>query len=252
MRLRRWLFRRGRAVINRLPDWAPPLYSAVWMHLLDARDLDQITLSSYATDFGAGFDTAHHNQNGLWPWEEAAFARHIAPASRILVAGAGGGREMIWLARMGHDVVGFDASEDLVEACRVNLAQAGVSARVEWVPAGQVPMPSRTFDAVIVGRGVYHHIARRARRIAFLTALSAHLKPDAPLLLGEFLTRDDAPAKGASGIVERGDFVASAFFHHFTQVEIERELGEAGLSLVDYDAIPPDQGKLAYAMARRA
>ncbi len=220
------------------------------MRLLTLDDLDRITMECYSKRAPSGFDSSDHNLGGLWSWEESAFQDYLPPAGRVLVAGAGGGREMVALARSGYQVVGFDASQDLVDSCRANLGLAGVTAEALWAAPGDVPRDIGPFDALVVGRGVYHHIPRASRRVRFLSACRDQLAPGAPLLLGDVLFTE-APRKPPSGsAVEAGDHVGSAFFHRFTRDEIDSELGRAGFDLVDFRRTPFDGGTLAHAVAR--
>ena len=56
-------------------------------------------------------------RSGLFDWEEDAVRRYFpAPPSRVLVGGAGGGREPFALADKGYVVVAFDPAEPLVRA----------------------------------------------------------------------------------------------------------------------------------------
>lgn len=248
MRRRSRAFKLSRAVAGR--GRLAPLHSALWLRFLSPEDLNAITMDSYSARARSGFETAAHNLDRLWPWEEAA-AAELAPASHILVAGAGGGREMIALARKGHAVTGFDASSDLVDACCDHLALAGVRAEIRVAPPGMVPDGLGRFDAILIGRGSFHHFPRSARRIAFLRACRGLVEPGAPLLIGDFMVRE--VRSGGIGRLaggEAGDFLGSAFFHRFTRAEMEVELKQAGFALVEWRATPfPGDGQLAHATA---
>jgi len=238
-------------VTNRLPQWASVLHSTVWLRLLDARDLDDITMNLYSSRVGAGFDGVKHNLSPLWPWEENAFRQFLPLHANVLVAGAGGGREMIALAKAGHEVIGFDASNDLVVACRENLRRAGVSATIMDAAPGQVPSGLGVHDALVIGRGVYHHIPHRNRRMDFLRACRAHIETGSPLFVGDFLTRAEEQRSSRPVRFERGDLVGSAFFHKFTRDEIVAELDQSGFDLVEFRVTPfEDGGGLAHAIAR--
>lgn len=250
MRPRARLFKWSRATVGRLP-LARAAHSAAWLRLLDPDDLNALTLDSYSNAAASGFEREDHNLRGVWPWEEAAFDQFLAGRRRILVAGAGGGREMIALARAGHRVVGFDASADLAAACRAHLREAGVEGAMLTAPPGQVPADIGRHDGLVIGRGVYHHFPRRARRIEFLAACRAALEPGSPLVMGDVLTRSDDGARPSPRTIERGDHVGSAFFHYFTPRELADELGQAGFDLVEHRVTPfGDDTQLAHLIAR--
>src|SRR5262245_833316 len=55
-------------------------------------------------------------ERGLFDWERAATGAPPFPASgRILLGGAGGGRELAELCRIGYDVVAFEPAPALAE-----------------------------------------------------------------------------------------------------------------------------------------
>jgi 2-polyprenyl-3-methyl-5-hydroxy-6-metoxy-1,4-benzoquinol methylase len=252
MRVR--IFELSRKVVSNLPAWTRSVHSLSWLHVLNADDLDAVTMASYSNQAGAEFDSEEHNLGGLWSWEEAAFRQCLSERANVLIAGAGGGREMIALAKMGFNVFGFDASEDLTKACRDNLQEAGVPGEIVFAPPGEVPSRSQTYDALVVGRGVYHHIPGRARRIKFLKACRQLLKDGSPLVMGDFLTRAKPRSLtdfALSKKVEPGDSVTTCFFHFFTREEIVSELGQSGFESIDYRVTPfPGGGDLAHVIAR--
>ena len=249
--------------------WLPAkllvLHRAVWLGLLDADAMTEITRLDYMGR--SGFDDEAWNLNtGLWPWEAAAVQDSFAHGARLLVVGAGGGREVIALARQSFQVTGCDFSSDLTEACRRNLAKAGLGAMVLEMPPNTLPTNVGRFDGVIVGRGFYHHIPTTGRRVAFLKACRSVLPDGAPLLLSDFHTQLVTTTGhrriarvanwvrrwvGPPGRVEEGDWLSSSFQHAFTEDEIRHELASAGFEVVDYRRSPfADDSPLAHAIAR--
>jgi cyclopropane fatty-acyl-phospholipid synthase-like methyltransferase len=171
----------------------------------------------------------------------------------VLVAGAGGGREAIALARQGCHVTAFDFCQALTRACRRHLAQAGLEARVLDAPPDALPSGLSVYDGIYAGRGFYHHIPGRSRRVAFLQACRRVTVPGAPLFLSDFFTRstnDRSHAKTffisnairklrrSPEAVEIGDWLSDCMQHAFVPSEIESELGEAGFRLALYADSP--------------
>ena len=111
----------------------------------------------------------------LFPWEEAVVRDHFpAQPGRILVGGAGGGREAFALADMGYAVVAFEPSRPLVEAM---AAHAPPGARVDVRRGGYEEMAALfgseqpgSFDAAILGWGSFSHLRNDRTRIATLSA----------------------------------------------------------------------------------
>lgn len=263
--------------LGNLPEIPKPFSQVVWtlgslwraicLGLLDANALNEITWSFYMSK--TGFETEEFNiHQGLWPWEANAIQTHFKGEKRVLVAGAGGGREVIALANLGYDVTGFDFSLYLTAACRRNAEKAGYTVKILEAPPDEVPDGLRDFDALLIGRGFYHHIPGHPRRIAFLRACRATLKPGAPVILSDFYTRVPnsrfylrtqtlgnllRKLQRSAESIELGDWLSNCFQHAFTREEIEKEFLEAGLKL-EYFAISPfsEDSRLAHVVGRAA
>jgi len=67
--------------------------------VLSADDLNEITAEHY--DHSHESASREHNRRGFFDWELVAVQRHFPPASRILVAAAGGEREVLALCCAG-------------------------------------------------------------------------------------------------------------------------------------------------------
>jgi 2-polyprenyl-3-methyl-5-hydroxy-6-metoxy-1,4-benzoquinol methylase len=253
-------------------NWMPPkilLFArAVWLGILNADELNEITRFGYEHlwDF---WSEEFNIQQGLWPWEAEVIQRFFLDSQHVLLAGAGGGREVIALTQLGLTVTAFDFSENLVEACLKNLKKSGLHADVYLAPAENLPteLHGKVFDRIILGRGFYHHIPEQRRRIEFLKNCSNHLETHSHLYISDFFTRQPNSrglkiTKFVADIfrrlrqnpsrVELGDWLSHAMQHAFVQDEIESEVREAGL-LMELYAIPPfgPESQLAYLIARK-
>jgi hypothetical protein len=227
------------------------LYRAIRLGLLDSCALNEITRRQYSDP--NGFESAEHNLGGLWPWEQDVVRRFFADRVNVLVAGAGGGREAIALVRQGFDVTAFDFCGALTKACRSHLADAGLEARVLDAPPDSLPSELSVYDGIYAGRGFYHHIPGRSRRVAFLKGCRRVTVPGSPFFLSDFFTRVtndrfyDRTFVIANAIrrfrrspdaVEVGDWLNNCMQHAFVPSEIESELGEAGFRLALYADSP--------------
>ena len=192
------------------------------------------------------------NLRGLFDWELAAVRTHFRPGGRVLVTGAGGGREVVALLEQGFDAYGFEPNPVLVSAGGRLLSARGYEGRLQLVDRDAAPEADGPWDAVVVGWGSYMLMPGRARRLAFLGALRAQLRPGAVLLVS-FWPRSKLPAAGSrarSGAantvrrllgrepVEVGDVLAPNFVHTFTAAEIRAELDAAGFDLVEHAEEP--------------
>jgi SAM-dependent methyltransferase len=244
---------------------AQSLWQAIWLGLLDAEGLNEITRFYYMDT--SEFEEEEFNiRQGLWPWETKAIRNYLKGRKRVLVAGAGRGREVIALARLGYKVTAFDSSSYLTAACRRNLQKAGCTAQVLDASPDQFPKRLDLYDALLIGRGCYHHIPGRRRRVEFLKEGRFWLNSGAPILLSDFFTRPvdsrfylrtQAIAnfirrlRNSRERVELGDWLTDCMQHAFTRKEIEKEFSEVGILLEDFAVSPfSAESRLAHAVGR--
>lgn len=150
---------------------------------------------------------ASNYRNKLFLWEEQMIAKYFpAPPARLLVGGAGGGREAFALAKLGYEVIAFDPSKTLVQGMARGVP-AGLRVKVfraayEDLPTlfaaeGNVPLEYLgrlgVFDAAIMGWGSLSHIRSERRRIQAVKAFGEVTR--GPILIS-FLSRPDAANAG--------------------------------------------------------
>ena len=213
-------------------------YDGLWLGVLRRADLHAIDERFY--DRNASYHRDAHNLRGLFPWEETALEA-FGECRRVLVIGAGGGREVLALARRGHVVEGYECNAALVEYAAEFLPRQACHAPVRHLPRDEVPAPGEPFDGIVLGWSAYTLIPGRAHRIHLLRRLRALVRPGGPVLLSFFTRAGGGPrfrvsAAVANGIrtvlrrerVETGDALAPNFVHYFSAEEIAAELREAG------------------------
>jgi SAM-dependent methyltransferase len=222
------------------------VHRGLWLGLLDSGAACQATLDYYARS--CRYSDESHNCSGLLSWESQALERHFPRQGRVLVLGAGGGREVIALAAKGFEVEGFECCPPLAERANRLLDKTGIGSRVVVIAPNEVPSV-HGFDAAVVGWGAYMHVPGQTRRIRFLRALRAALEPGGPLLLSFFARRgtgrsDLWAARLANSLrtvlghgddpVEVGDRLQGSFDHYFTEDEIREEMEASGFRLAHY------------------
>lgn len=244
----RWrvrLFRQFDHWVNRMFRTAYALHEGFWLGCLTSEDLNHVTAAFYENS--QWYQSDEHNRSGLFDWESAAIKQYFRPGSRILVAAAGAGREMLALHREGFQVEGFECNPNLLQISRSVLTQNGAPDSVTLCAANEVPPGPRVFDALIVGWGAYSHIAARRHRIRFLDSLRQLGTANAPLLVSfllhqpsnyDVLTRHVARLSRALSLtqkdeIEIGDHLSRDGFRHlFVRSEVESELKAAGFEVV--------------------
>lgn len=97
--------------------------------------------------------------------------------------GCGSGADAVFLAQLGIDVTGVDASERALELARERAVRAGVEVR--WVRADALDLPFEegSFDLAL-DRGCLHHIAPEAHG-RYAAEVARILKPGGVLLVRE-------------------------------------------------------------------
>lgn len=80
----------------------------------------------------------------------------------ILDIGCGPGFFSIILSQMGHNVIGIDGAEGMLDKARSNIARTGSSASIQEMDANYLDFPDGSFD-LIVSRNVTHTLLDHVR-----------------------------------------------------------------------------------------
>lgn len=248
--LRVKLYERANALFVSAAKVLPVLHQGFWLGWIEARHLESITNSFY--DLHSKYASESYNLSGLFSWETDAIKRSFGGCRKILVGGAGGGREALALRRMDIDVTAFDCNENLVRLASRIAEKEGLSTHIHYVAPNKVPHLDTTFDGVFIGWGAYMHISSSKKRISFLKSIRQLVQEDSPLLLSFFTRNPDSKRfryiqRIASAIrtlrrstipVELGDTLDGTLDHYFTLEELAGELQAGGFKMVHYDEHP--------------
>jgi hypothetical protein len=231
-------------------------FDGFWLGLLDRAALDRLDEVFY----GEGHDVEggrtftyrdeQHNLTGLRDWEQAAIDAHFPAGGRVIVTGAGGGREVIALLERDFDAVGYEPNHALVAAGSELMQRLGHGDRLRTCERDAFPADAPPCDAVLVGWGSYMLIPGLARRLAFLRAVRQALPDGAPILCSFFMrsnTRYHTILAATANLVRRirraervevGDTIGHNFAHSFSRAEIEAELAQGGFRMVAFSTQP--------------
>ena len=239
-----WLtvYLRGDRLLEALVQRVRGIWDGVWLGLLDQQQLARLDQAYY--DGEAVYLTEAHNRRGFFPWEEHVVQEHLVPGSRVLVTGAGGGREVLALLERGFDAQGYEPNVALAAFGSSLTATDGFGARVHVSGRSVVPA-GVTADAVVLGWGSYMLVPTRAQRVELLRAASAATGNRGVVVLSYFPMPADRRQFTAAHRVARvlrrwrrreapllGDALSPNFAHHFTRGQIRDEVTAAGLTLV--------------------
>ncbi len=233
-------------------------HSGFWLGLLDRADLHRLDELEYRARKGR-YLSDEHNLGGLREWEAAAVDAHFGNARRIVVLGAGAGREVLALARAGRRVDGFECNQEMVAVGQRLLVSRGIDASLSTMERDRCPALDGRYDAAVIGWGMYTHVQGRPVRERLLVDLARHLAPGSPVLVS-FLFRHQGRRRLAitsatanalrrmlgRELVEGGDTLVSSFTHLFSEEEVRAELESAGYEVLRYST-----AGYGHAVARR-
>jgi hypothetical protein len=177
----------------------------------------------------------------LFAWEEC-IVREVfpKPPARVLIGGAGGGREALALARMGYEVISFDPSKALITSLAARAPANLIAMEGAYEGMDALFPEGCQFDAAIAGWGSFSHLRNERTRIETLRSF-------ARLTNGPILTSFFAVKQGASPrlrrlrrlLPRRSDRdpqdafgVAVGFYHPVDEDEIRLLAKQAALGVV--------------------
>ncbi len=104
--------------------------------------------------------------------------------ARILVAGAGTGKEMINWSQSNHhwSFTGFDPAEAMLSIARKKVVAASLESRISLVPGFVNDVVEKDFNAATAIL-VMHFLPDDGTKLSFLKGIANKLKPGAPLVL---------------------------------------------------------------------
>jgi len=218
--------------------------------LLSPDQLSARVAHAYTPSYARDLQTSPRDidDGTLDPWELNALNQYHIDTGRMLVIGAGLGREALEIARRGVTVMGMDISLDAMQVAQRRASAAGVPAWFHQASLFELPYKPRSFDYAILASGMYSAIPGRVTRQAWLKALRQSLKVDALTILG--FTPERPPLTvgrtirfqltamlrrlpGANHACQPGDTCLAGHFMHAFQDENElrAELTEAGAAI---------------------
>lgn len=229
------------------------------LSLLPAHHREEVTLHTYSC-LRAYLPGGEIFEGGLAQWEVELLEHPATPRNgRVLLAGAGGGREILALGERGYEIFAFEPSvvlrtgaEEVASRFAGSRCVHGSYADIVRAVRGSGPLADAPwpFDLVYFGWGSFTHLLSSPEQRAVLAAVRS-LAPNAPLLLS-FWVRWHHPGsktERARGLVRRAltvvrgvapapglDFDDRAGFGHcFERPEFEALARNAGYSVALFE-----------------
>jgi len=170
-------------LVLRLREIDRHLVEGLLLEVLDEEELDTVTIALfdlYNSGRKVELGGVHRQERGLFHWERPWYKKELPPPpGRILVGGAGYGREVLGLLAMGYAV---DASEPgvamaarVAEIKGVGLVSATsyrdlCDAVLDGAANDAAVFASQSYDAVLLGAGSLNHILTQEERLRIMDA----------------------------------------------------------------------------------
>ncbi len=246
-------FARVDQIVRRGMDAARRGLGALLAEAMTADELRVLSPHLYGSLMSSA--SAHH---GLWDWETRWFdVRLPAPPARVLIGGAGAGREALPLIERGYQIDALEPSGALWETLAALLGPERLAVRATYEELSAALLdgaggPAASFvgpryDAVVLGWGSFTHVLVEAERRRTMQACAR--LTDGPILVS-FWMRDQASDAEASARASRlGRAVGqrlgrlrlgngtppgekSAFGHAFERAEVEALARSVGREII--------------------
>jgi SAM-dependent methyltransferase len=170
----------------------------------------------------------------------ASQAHRLQPGMKALAVADGEGRNGVWLAQQGLDVLAVDFSPKALAKARALAAERGVTVRFEQADMQQWAWPEATFDVIAA---IFIQFAWPALRERIFAGIKQALKPGGLVLLQGYRPEQIAYGTGGPRQPEHlytRDLLQQAF-GHLSSLEIKEHdsvihegAGHAGMSaLID-------------------
>lgn len=154
----------------------------------------------------------------------ASQAHFFSPGMKVLAVADGEGRNGVWLAQQGLDVLSVDGSSIGLEKARKLAEQREVSLKTECADLSHWDWGAKRFDAVV---GIFFQFAGPALRHKLFQGAQAALKPGGVLLLEGYRPEQLKYKTGGPSAVENL-YTETLLREEFSDMEI--------LHLASYDA----------------
>jgi hypothetical protein len=252
--LRLRLYKRSYLLFSKFQALFSAIFAGFWLGIIDRKSWQLADGIFYDND--GMYQDESYNRSGLWDWEAEIISKYFQASTQILLAGAGGGREIYALSKQGYQVDGFECNPQFAAYANRFLKQENIDSEVMLSPRDTCPSLNRIYNGAIIGWGAYTNIQGKQHRINFLQQIRSHLAPESPILLSFYpRTKDSNSFKLIFFIahmiaklrnfeaIELGDslYPHLIFVHYFNEVEIKSELEQAGFELLFYS--DQDYGK---------
>src|SRR5215207_9289958 len=152
-------------------------------------------------------------------------AHLLKPGLKALTLADGEGRNGVWLAEQGLDVLAVDFSPTALEKSRKLAAERGVTLRTEQADLAVWDWPLEAFDVVA---GIFFQFATPEQRRVFFNGIKRALKPGGLLLMQNYRAEQLKYRTGGPSDIER----------LYTRALLQEAFGNfSALEITEYDGM---------------
>ncbi len=202
-------------------------------------------LKNTYTAIAEHFDVTRHR-----PWPETQIFAAMIEKGRVLDLGCGNGRNAIYLAKKGFEVIGLDNVEKLLEIAEKNAEREGVAKQVKFVESSlpKIPLDDEAVDAVLYIAAL-HHLPTSAERRTSIEEVYRVLKRGGQALISVWASEQDKFksdfSKHAVPGMEKGDVslpwkrqvdakIFYRYYHFFNKEEFLTLFDNSRLEIIEY------------------
>ncbi len=178
-----------RKVLQLLYRWIYSIdlfYEAFWLSILSADSLEKLTSIKYK--LSTRYRSDENNLKGLFSWEQKIADQFVSASKKVVIIGAGGGREAFALVKLGCEVRAFEADEKMVKYARDYIRNKKLDIRFDNLPVNRIPdVPCQVFW---MGWGVYTHLMGLEERVKLLKEIKTKISDDGIIIISYWVTKD--------------------------------------------------------------
>lgn len=127
-----------------------------------------------------------------------SMVQHLSPGQRVLVIGDGEGRNGVWLATQGLNVVAVDQSNIGLEKAQRLATEKAVSIETVCADLTSWQWPENEYDAVVI---IYVHFSPEVRELLHKKVIAC-LKPGGQLIMESFTPEQLNFSSGGPPVLE--------------------------------------------------
>ncbi|WP_075591050.1 class I SAM-dependent methyltransferase [Labilibacter marinus] len=218
--------------------WFDSVVEGFWLSVLSEDELNKSIISFYKRN--KQYTQDEQTTKGLFNWEKNIANNIPIKNARIVVLGAGGGRECLALNRLGYKLSGYESDKKMVEYAQKYFANLEIDIAFNHIPINTIPHSK--CDIFWFGWGMYTHIFSQERRVQMLCDVKKQIPQNGYIIISywkenrEFTRRkiiENMTKKINRRPVEAGEGFRNGFWtKRFTPDQIKEEAALVQLKVV--------------------